>query len=73
VRFIAWRKDFGDFDPFGDFELLYPAAVLSLGMVDIPVAYRSRTYGTTNIRRFRDGFTLLRMVLTGLLRVRLGR
>ena len=72
-RFIAWRTDFGDFDPFGDFELLFPAAVLSLGMIDIPVAYRSRTYGATNIRRFRDGFTLLRMVLTGLIRVRLGR
>lgn len=35
-RMVAWRHDFGDFDPFGDFELLYPAAVLGLGIVDIP-------------------------------------
>jgi hypothetical protein len=71
-RFVAWRGDFGDFDPFGDFELLFPAAVLGLGVIDVPVAYRSRTYGSTNIRRFRDGFRLLRMVLTGFARVRMG-
>lgn len=71
-RFVRWRADFGDFDPFGDFELLFPAAVLGLGMIDIPVYYRSRTYGTTNIRRFRDGFTLLGMVITGLVRIRFG-
>ena len=71
-RFVAWRNDFGDFDPFGDFELLFPAAVLALGVIDVPVAYRSRTYGSTQIRRFRDGFILLRMVLTGLVRVRFG-
>jgi len=71
-RFVAWRADFGEFDPFGDFELLFPAAVLGLGVVDVPVAYRSRTYGTTNIRRFRDGFTLLRMALIGVVRCRLG-
>lgn len=71
-RFVAWREDFGDFDPFGDFELLFPAAVMGLGVIDVPVAYRSRTYGTTNIRRFRDGFRLLTMVLTGFARVRMG-
>lgn len=71
-RFVKWRGDFGDFDPFGDFELLFPAAVLGLGMIDIPVYYRARTYGSTNIRRFRDGATLLRMVVTGLVRIRFG-
>lgn len=71
-RFVAWRADFGDFDPFGDFELLFPAAVLGLGVVDVPVAYRARTYGSTNIRRFRDGLTLARMSLTGFVRIRLG-
>jgi hypothetical protein len=71
-RFVAWRADFGDFDPFGDFELLFPAALLGLGIIDIPVAYRSRTYGSTNIRRFRDGFRLLRMAVIGFLRFRLG-
>ena len=71
-RFVAWRADFGDFDPFGDFELLFPAAVLGLGVIDVPVAYRSRTYGSTNIHRFRDGFRLLRMVVIGFRRFRLG-
>jgi hypothetical protein len=71
-RFVAWRTDFGDFDPFGDFELLFPAAVLALGLIDVPVAYRSRTYGSTNIHRFSDGFKLLRMALKGLWRIRLG-
>ncbi len=72
-RIVAWRKDFGDFDPFGDFELLFPAAVLGLGTVDMPVAYRARTYGETNISRFRHGLLLLRMTLIGLLRISTGR
>lgn len=72
-RSVAWRRDFGDFDPFGDFELLYPAAVLALDIVDVPVPYRARTYGQTNIHRFRDGLLLLRMVALGWLRVRMGR
>jgi hypothetical protein len=72
ARIVAWRRDFGDFDPFGDFELIFPAAVLCLGSVDIPVRYRARTYGATNIRRFRDGLGLLRMTLVGLFRIKLG-
>jgi hypothetical protein len=71
-RFVQWRRDFGDFDPFGDFELLFPAAVLGTGIIDIPVYYRARTYGTTNIRRFRDGAMLFRMAWTGLLRIKFG-
>jgi hypothetical protein len=71
-RFVQWRRDFGDFDPFGDFELLFPAAVLGTGIIDIPVYYRARTYGTTNIRRFRDGAILFRMSMTGLLRIKFG-
>jgi hypothetical protein len=71
-RFVAWRADFGDFDPFGDFEMLFPAALLGLGVIDVPVAYRSRTYGSTNIHRFRDGFRLLKMVLIGFVRFRMG-
>jgi hypothetical protein len=71
-RFVQWRRDFGDFDPFGDFELLFPAAVLGTGIIDIPVYYRARTYGTTNIRRFRDGAILFRMSMTGLFRIKLG-
>lgn len=72
ARIVAWRRDFGDFDPFGDFELIFPAAVPCLGSVDIPVRYRARTYGATNIRRFRDGLELLRMTLVGLFRIKLG-
>ncbi len=72
TRITAWRRDFGDFDPFGDFELIFPASVLGLGTVDIPIRYRARTYGSTNISRFRHGFQLLRMTAIGLLRVKLG-
>jgi hypothetical protein len=71
-RIVAWRRDFGDFDPFGDFELLFPASVLGLGIIDVPVRYLARTYGSTNIRRFKHGFELLRMTAIGLFRVKLG-
>jgi glycosyltransferase involved in cell wall biosynthesis len=71
-RFVQWREDFGDFDPFGDFELLFPAATLALGTVDIPVRYRARTYGSTNIQRFRHGFQLLRMTMVGFFRIKIG-
>ncbi len=71
-RMTDWRNDFGDFDPFGDFELLFPAAILNLGIVDIPVRYRARTYGSTNIRRFRDGWRLLKMTTTAFFRLRPG-
>jgi len=73
ARMVRWRSDFGDFDPFGDFELLFPAAVLGLGNIDVPIAYRARTYGSTSIQRFRHGFMLLKMTLIGLFRVRAGR
>jgi len=73
ARMVAWRRGFGEFDPFGDFELLFPAAVLGLGITDVPVRYRARTYGSTNISRFRHGALLLRMVAIGLWRIRLGR
>lgn len=73
ARMKAWRDDFGDFDPFGDFELLFPAAILGLGVVDIPIRYRARTYGTTNINRFRHGLLLLRMTLVGFFRIKMAR
>lgn len=72
-RMRAWRRDFGDFDPFGDFELLFPAAVLGLGLVDIPVRYLARQYGSTNIHRFSHGWELLRMTCIGFLRIKIGR
>ncbi len=73
ARMVAWRARFGDFDPFGDFELLFPASQMALGLCDVPVKYRSRTYGATNISRFRHGYMLLRMTLTGLIRITSGR
>jgi hypothetical protein len=72
ARMVRWRADFGDVDPFGDFELLFPAAMLGLGIIDVPVYYRARQYGQTNIHRFRHGFMLLRMTLIGLFRVKAG-
>ena len=72
ARFTAWRRDFGDFDPFGDFEMLFPAAILGLAVVDLPIRYLARTYGTTNISRFRHGWMLLKMTAIGFFRVRLG-
>ena len=72
-RFVRWREDFGDFDPFGDFELLFPAAVLGLGVIDVPIRYRDRTFGTTQIRRFRHGLDLLRMTAVGMLRIKTAR
>jgi SAM-dependent methyltransferase len=55
------RSYFGDFDPFGDFDLLFGAARLNLRIVDMAVRYHERTYGETNISRFRHGWLLLRM------------
>ncbi|MDQ3046331.1 MAG: glycosyltransferase [Bacteroidota bacterium] len=57
----ANRSYFGDFDPFGDFDLLFGAHKLNLNIVEVPVRYRERTYGRTNISRFRHGWILLRM------------
>lgn len=70
-RIVKWRKDFGDFDPFGDYELLFPAAVLGFGIVDIPIQYLARTYGSTNIHRFRHGLMLLKMTWIGLFNIRM--
>jgi SAM-dependent methyltransferase len=62
-KIAANRAYFGDFDPFGDFDLLFGAAKLSLKIADVPIRYKERTYGTTNIHRWSHGWLLLRMVL----------
>jgi glycosyltransferase involved in cell wall biosynthesis len=62
-KIVQNRSYFGDFDPFGDFDLLFGAAKLNLKIVEIPVRYAERTYGATNIDRWRHGWLLLRMVL----------
>jgi SAM-dependent methyltransferase len=60
-RIVENRAYFGNFDPFGDFDLLFGAAKLNLRIADVPIRYRERTYGTTNIQRWRHGWLLLRM------------
>ena len=57
----ANRSYFGDFDPFGDYDLLFGAAKQQLKILDLPIRYRERTYGATNIQRWRHGWLLLRM------------
>lgn len=57
------RKYFGDFDPFGDFDLIFGAARIGLKTIEIPIRYRARTYGDTNISRWTHGLILLRMLV----------
>lgn len=60
---LAQRAFFGDFDPFGDFELIFGASKLNMKVIEIPIRYQARVYGETQISRFRHGFILLKMVL----------
>lgn len=60
---LANRKYFGEFDPFGDFDLLFGASKLNLRITELPVRYYARTYGETNISRWRHGFLLLKMTV----------
>jgi glycosyltransferase involved in cell wall biosynthesis len=62
-RLAAGRAYFGDFDPFGDFDLLFGAGKLGLRIKDIPIRYCDRAYGSTNISRWSHGWLLLRMVV----------
>jgi ubiquinone/menaquinone biosynthesis C-methylase UbiE len=70
LRIAANRSFFGDFDPFGDFDLLFGAAKLNLKITDLPVRYRERTYGETNISRWSHGWLLLKMVRLALMRIK---
>ena len=77
---VLWKKDyesivknrdyFGEFDPFGDFDLLFGGAKLNLKIVEVPVRYRSRKYGETNIDRWRHGWLLLKMVIFAAKRIK---
>ena len=60
-KLVENRKFFGDFDPFGDYDLLFGAYKLNLKIIDLPIRYRERTYGDTNISRFKHGWLLLKM------------
>ena len=63
LTIAANRSYFGEFDPFGDFDLLFGASRLGLRIIDVPVRYGARVYGATNIHRWRHGWLLLRMVV----------
>jgi SAM-dependent methyltransferase len=77
---VLWRQDyeaiaanrayFGDFDPFGDFDLIFGAVKLNLKIVDLPIRYRERTYGSTNIQRWKHGWLLLKMVIFAARRIK---
>ncbi len=77
---VLWRKDyetiaanrsyFGDFDPFGDFDLIFGAAKLNRKIVDLPIRYRERTYGTTNISRWKHGWLLIRMIVIAAMKIK---
>jgi SAM-dependent methyltransferase len=62
-QIVANRAYFGDFDPFGDFDLIFGAAKQSRRIIEVPVHYKARTFGETQISRFRDGWLLVRMVM----------
>jgi hypothetical protein len=70
VRLKTGRTYFGDFDPFGDFDLIFGASKLNLKVVEIPIRYANRTYGETQISRFQHGLMLLRMVLFAFRRIK---
>ena len=63
IQIDAGRDYFGEFDPFGDFDLIFGASKLNLKVIEIPVRYASRTYGESQISRFRHGWLLLKMVI----------
>jgi SAM-dependent methyltransferase len=64
------RSHFGNFDPFGDFDLIFGAARLNLHMAEVPIRYGARTYGQTNISRWRHGMLLLRMLVVAARRLK---
>ena len=62
-KIVANRTYFGDFDPFGDFDLIFGSTKLNLKIVEVPIRYAAREYGETQISRFQHGWLLLKMVL----------
>lgn len=60
-KIVKNRSFFGDFDPFGDFDLIFGSVKLNMKLIEVPIRYRERTYGSTNISRFKHGWLLLKM------------
>ena len=69
-RLKKGRSYFGDFDPFGDFDLIFGATKLNLRFVEVPIRYAARTYGKTQISRFRHGVMLIKMVIFAFFRIK---
>lgn len=77
---VLWRADyqriehnrlyFGEFDPFGDFDLLFGASKLNLKIIEVPIRYQDRQYGSTNIRRIAHGWLLLKMTVYGFFKLK---
>ncbi|OGX07982.1 MAG: glycosyl transferase [Omnitrophica WOR_2 bacterium GWA2_47_8] len=66
----ANRAYFGDFDPFGDFDLIFGATKMNLKIIELPIHYKSRQYGTTQIQRFQHGLLLLRMCMFAMRKIK---
>ena len=69
-RIKKGRSYFGDFDPFGDFDLIFGATKLNLRCIEVPIRYAARTYGVTQISRFRHGVLLIKMVIFAFFRIK---
>ncbi len=69
-RIVDGRSYFGNFDPFGDFDLIFGASKINLKIVELPIKYRGRSYGETNISRFRHGWLLLKMTIFAFFKVK---
>jgi len=65
------RHYFGEFDPFGDFDLLFGASKLNLKIIEIPIRYQAREYGESNISRFKHGWLLMKMTLFALIKLKI--
>jgi ubiquinone/menaquinone biosynthesis C-methylase UbiE/glycosyltransferase involved in cell wall biosynthesis len=70
-KIVSQRSFFGNFDPFGDFDLLFGAAKQNLKIVEVPVHYRGRTYGSVKIQRFKHGLLLFKMSFIAMIKLKL--
>ena len=80
---VFWRSDWARIKPmlgswgiedrWGDYELLFGAAKLNLKILDLPVHYQERVYGSTKMTRVvRNGLIMLKMCWHGFLKLKLG-
>ena len=70
LKLAVNRTYFGEFDPFGDFDLIFGASRMCLKIVEVPITYRERTYGDTNISRWKHGTILLAMLVFAARRIK---